>query len=128
MEKNKGKFKKIETFDVVVLLLYVLPLIFVAGYYLGYVTAFRIVALIIGLMFLWSVYERLKNRDLRTMGILSLVIFLICAQLGFLITNSIIDGVCMGCYLAMAFGAIESIYHKIKGDWSLTEDSQESQD
>lgn len=117
MEKeNKNKFSG---FSISVITLYLLPCILIIAYYMGYLTLFRIVAIPIALMFAWGLYERFKTKDLRTLGILSILIAVICAQIGYFMTGSLLDGLCMGCYLMMFYGAIETIYRIIRSKESF---------
>ena len=81
---------------------------------MGYLTLFRIVAIPIALMFVWGLYERFKTKDLRTLGVLSTLIAVICVQIGYFMTGNLLDSLCMGCYLMMFYGAIETIYRIIR--------------
>lgn len=92
---------------------FVLTLIIV-GYYLEYVTIFRVLAIPLGLMVMVTLYIRLKNREFRLMGILSLLTTIISIQIGYLMTGNIVDGTCMSCHLMLYYGSIESIYNEIK--------------
>lgn len=56
--------------------------------------------------------------DLRTLGILSLIV-VICVQIGYFMTGNLLDGFCIGCYLMMLGGALETIYNMIKGKRTL---------
>lgn len=112
MEKeNKNKFSG---FSILVITLYLLPCLLIIAYYMGYLTLFRIVAIPIALMFVWGLYERFKTKDLRTLGVLSSLIAVICVQIGYFMTGNLLDSLCMGCYLMMFYGAIETIYRIIR--------------
>lgn len=112
MEKeNKNKFSG---FSILVITLYLLPCLLIIAYYMGYLTLFRIVAIPIALMFVWGLYERFKTKDLRTLGVLSTLIAVICVQIGYFMTGNLLDSLCMGCYLMMFYGAIETIYRIIR--------------
>ncbi len=112
MEKeNKNKFSG---FSILVITLYLLPCLLIIAYYMGYLTLFRIAAIPIALMFVWGLYERFKTKDLRTLGILSTLIAVICVQIGYFMTGNLLDSLCMGCYLMMFYGAIETIYRIIR--------------
>ena len=94
---------------------FVLTLIIV-GYYLGYVTIFRVLAIPLGLMVIVSLCVRLMYRESRLMGILSLLITIISIQVGYLMTGNIVDGACMSCHLMLYYGSIESIYDIVKNN------------
>ena len=86
---------------------------------MGYLTLFRIAAIPIALMFVWGLYERFKTKDLRTMGILSTLIAIISVQIGYFMTGNLLDSFCMGCYLMIFCGAIETIYNIIRNKETL---------
>ena len=111
MKENKYKFSG---FSIFVMILYLLPCLLIIAYYMGYLTLFRIVAIPIALMFVWGLYERFKTKDLRTLGVLSTLIAVICVQIGYFMTGNLLDSLCMGCYLMMFYGAIETIYRIIR--------------
>ena len=112
MEKdNKNKFSGLSIF---VITLYLLPCLLIIAYYMEYLTIFRIAAIPIALMFVWGLYERFKTKDLRTFGVLSTLIAVICMQIGYFMTDNLLDSLCMGCYLIMFYGAIETIYRIIR--------------
>ena len=117
MEKdNKNKFSG---FSILVITLYLLPCLVIIAYYMGYLTFFRIAAIPIELMFVWGLYERFKTKDLRTLGLLSTLIAVICVQIGYFMTGNLLDSLCMGCYLMMFYGAIETIYRIIRSKESF---------
>lgn len=113
---NKNKFNG---FSILVIILYLLPCLLIIAYYMGYLTLFRIASIPIALMFVWGLYERFKTKDLRILGILSTLIAVICVQIGYFMTGNLLDSFCMGCYLMMFYGALETIYNIIKSKETL---------
>jgi hypothetical protein len=116
MEKEN---KKINGFSILVIILYLLPCFLIVAYYRGYLTLFRIASIPIAVMFVWGLYERFKTKNLRTLGILSTLIAVICVQIGYFMTGHLLDSFCMGCYLMMFYGALETIYNIIKNKETL---------
>ena len=97
---------------------YIVPYIFLGTYFVGWITIFRISALIIFIaMFFNSVYE-IKSSFIST-GIFHLVVILIFMEIGYLIMDNFFDGICMGMYVGVIVGQLETLvkhflYNKVK--------------
>lgn len=117
MGEKKEKKKKVEKFFL--LFFYLMPFLCVAGYYLGYIVLFRVMAIPIALMIFLQLFMRFKTKDLRTLGVLSTLLVIISVQIGYFITDNLLDSFCMASYLIMLYGIIENIYKIIKDKITL---------
>lgn len=117
MGEKKEKKKKVEKFFL--LFFYLMPFLCVAGYYLGYIVLFRVMAIPIALMIFLQLFMRFKTKDLRTLGVLSILLVIISVQIGYFITDNLLDNFCMASYLIMLYGIIENIYKIIKDKITL---------
>ena len=88
--------------------IYIVPYIFLGTYFIGWITIFRISAIIILIaMILNSVYE-IKNGFLTT-GIFHLIVLLVFMEIGYLIMDNYLDGICMGMYVGLIASQIETL-------------------
>lgn len=86
----------------------IIPYIFLGTYFIGWITFFRISAIIILFALIFnSVYE-IKNGFIRT-GIFHLVVLLIFMEIGYLIMDNFLDGICMGMYVGVIASQIETL-------------------
>ena len=83
----------------------------IGAYYIEWETLFYIGVIPILILCLINIYWKFKHVNFLS-GLLPIIYFVIFTEIGYLITNNIIDGVCMGSYVSLIFGAIESLVRK----------------
>ena len=111
MDKEKVRKNRYKNWFTIVFYLY--PLIMIGFYYLGWITLFRICAIPIIIIFVVNIYGKYRYANW-LLVILQLIFFLVFSEIGYIVTKKVLDGICMGCYVSIIIGAIESFIKKIR--------------
>jgi hypothetical protein len=106
---NKDNYEKRSCEHWLYLLFCLLPFVMVGMYYMGWYVLFRICSIPIIIFIVVSVYGKAKN-GYWISALLLIFFFLLYSVLGFLLTNNIMDGICMGCYFSVISGIIEKAF------------------
>ena len=86
----------------------IIPYIFLGTYFIGWITFFRISAIIILFALIFNSVHEIKNGFITT-GIFHLVVLLIFMEIGYLIMDNFLDGICMGMYVGVIASQIETL-------------------
>ena len=88
------------------LLFCILPFVMVGMYYMGWNLLFRLCSIPIIIFVVASLYGKVQNRNWISVFLL-IIFFLLYSFFGYLLTNDLMDGICMGCYFSVISGMIE---------------------
>jgi len=92
-------------------IIYPYPFLMIAAYYIGWKTIFYISMVPILILLVLGIISNIKYGNWK-LAVLTLLTWLIFSEIGYLLTSSITDGICMGCYIALIIGTIQSLYNK----------------
>lgn len=87
---------------------YLFPFAMIGSYYMGWYILFRICAIPVLIVFIANVYGKIKYANWLSLLIL-MSFFLLFSIIGYYLTNSIIDGICMGSFISIISGMIEKM-------------------
>ena len=110
MEDNENE--RFLEFDWIIFGAALFPFIMIGSYFMGWISFFRICAIPIMVILLWGVVEQFKNARW-ALGIYHLVLLLIFLEIGYLLMDTIVDGICMGMYVGLIASFIDNIVRQI---------------
>jgi len=92
-------------------IIYPYPFLMIAAYYIGWKTIFYISMIPILILLVLGIMGNIKYGNWK-LAVLTLLTWLIFSEIGYLLTSSITDGICMGFYVSLIIGSIETIIRK----------------
>jgi len=87
------------------------PLLMIGAYYIGWKTLFYVSLIPIVILVIIGLVSNIKYGNWKQV-VLSLFIWIIFSEIGYLITKSITDGICIGYYIALIAGVLENFVNK----------------
>ncbi len=109
MDKDKSNNSRLEHW--LVMFFYLYPFLMIGTYYIEWKTLFYVGIIPMLILFVVNIYWKFKHINFIS-GILPIVYFIIFSEIGYLITKAIFDGICMGFYVSLIIGSIETIIRK----------------
>lgn len=87
------------------------PFLMIGAYYIGWKVLFYVCVIPILLIGIINIIGKFKYANWKY-ALFAILTLFIMSEIGYLITKNVIDGICMGCYISLIVGVIESFVNK----------------
>ncbi len=94
-------------------IIYPYPLLMIGMFYIGWKTLFYLGLIPILFLVILGIVSNIKFGNWKQI-VITLLTWIIFSEIGYLITDSTLDGICMGCYIALLCASIQNVFNKYR--------------